>query len=140
MSDKIDGWERNEHGWWRGPGDTDAGWFLPHIPEDMSLDVGAQYGRRHIVPLPVLRALLAEHGLSIVGEAEMAVLRAMSGVTEHNLKHWIALHGAVENHVSPPGTPRHLTLDKSKPNPVNPLCALAHAELARRAAQKEKGK
>ncbi len=42
-------------------------------------------------------------------EADVAALRALSDVEEHTLRHWLALHGALDAIVDPPpGTPAHL--------------------------------
>lgn len=71
--------------------------------------------------LDELRALLAEHGLSIVGEADMAVLRACSEMT-------IGTPSAAPR---PPA--KHQLIPKAGVLPV------VDAEFARRAAQKGTG-
>ena len=147
MSEKIDGWgqepqrgafvrethHRDEYAYV----DRDALKIETHTRPDETAD---PFTCINSIPLPVLRALLAEHGLHLVRDPEMAVLTAMSDVEERTLRHWLALHGALDAVVDPPpGTPAHLRAPRGSKNTMAPLAQLATSELARRAAQEGRG-
>lgn len=117
MSDKIDGWENiggdvNHARRVNADGEV---WVLDR--NGISVWDGAYPVAPLELPLPVLRALLAEQGLHIVGEADMAVLRACAQLTQSQIRRGSEMQG----------------------RDWSPWTRISETELSRRAAQKGTG-
>ncbi len=91
MSDMIDGWkpEPDDPTCWHGPGTEMTAEF-----NGRELIAGREddHGQGWVgvyVPLDVVKALLATHGLRVVTEKDAAALEAMSAISDDTLRSWI---------------------------------------------------
>lgn len=86
MSEKIDGWERgkaeNVPSYYFNGDTVSVAHDRVHVTIQMA---NGQTIAGTSIPLPVLRALLAEHQLHIVSEADMAVLKAVEMIPDGTL-------------------------------------------------------